>query len=735
MSKYKISGGFTDSQDNQSDFTNKYSVSDSGPYIAVVKNTTDPLRMGRLGVIIPALAKTDGLKASAEQITWCQYLSPFYGATPFRALGNQPYNGPQQKSYGMWAIPPDVDTNVLVIFAKGEKGQNTAFWIGCVQEPLTNQMVPGFGSSTKTAKPAEVAEGAETTKLDTYGTDVLPATEKNKNVYGDAEEIENLSNWKHPINQELTDQLMVQGLITDPVRGTTTSSARRDTPSGVFGFNTPGPVAADSRILNIGVGGTAVAVDRSLGQSFVMDDGDENGINQQIRLRSASGHQLLLNDTQKVIYLSNGSGNSWIEMSEEGKISIYAKDGFNLRADGNFDLHSGGDINFHAKENIKFTAEKEITTNAEVSNNIIGGNYVFVSSPEGIVQTWATQGISSSTGGTQRHGASGNIDLAGSQVHLNSTGNDPSWGPNWLNANAAGIFTDDSQNDVNINVGASALLEANTKATKTTVPRLVTHEPYTRAPSATIENVSQWQNEAEWRKLSQTPGTLEYMAQQNRLSTSEYQRHLQYVADTKKYINDFEKKPIITVKNVNVALQDWKNLSNQIKSKNIKLSTKQINILRQSGIYDAREARIAGQSIEENVKGNASAIVSKMNRYVKDFEGLDFNKKNINLDTAKKLSDTFTSNYNKLYNVKTVVNNLNKDNLQQILVQNVVGGNITSVATKIADTFFYKGGSGVPDMISGGGFSGGFSQGVTQVAKSFKSGISRAIGKFTSLFG
>ena len=180
-------------------------------------------------------------------------------------------------------------------------------------------------STTKTAKPAEVAEGAETTKLDTYGTDVLPATEKNKNVYGDAEEIENLSNWKHPINQELTDQLMVQGLITDPVRGTTTSSARRDTPSGVFGFNTPGPVAADSRILNIGVGGTAVAVDRSLGQSFVMDDGDENGINQQIRLRSASGHQLLLNDTQKVIYLSNGSGNSWIEMSEEGKISIYAK--------------------------------------------------------------------------------------------------------------------------------------------------------------------------------------------------------------------------------------------------------------------------------------------------------------------------------------------------------------------------------------------------------------------------
>jgi hypothetical protein len=55
-----------------------------------------------------------------------------------------------QQSYGMWAVPPDIDTTVLVIFAKGENTNANAFWMGCVQDPMTNQMVPGNGSSTKT---------------------------------------------------------------------------------------------------------------------------------------------------------------------------------------------------------------------------------------------------------------------------------------------------------------------------------------------------------------------------------------------------------------------------------------------------------------------------------------------------------------------------------------------------------------------------------------------------------
>ena len=72
------STGFTDTHDNQKRFGDNYMDKDSGPYIAVVKVTEDPLRMGRLGVNIPALSNTVNPKPS--QLIWCQYLSPFYGA-------------------------------------------------------------------------------------------------------------------------------------------------------------------------------------------------------------------------------------------------------------------------------------------------------------------------------------------------------------------------------------------------------------------------------------------------------------------------------------------------------------------------------------------------------------------------------------------------------------------------------------------------------------------------------
>ena len=186
MANYKLSGGFSDTQDNEKDFSNKYSVADSGPYVGVIKDTEDPLRMGRLGVVIPALAHTDASDSKESELIWCQYLSPFYGAKPFKAVSKtDPYSSAvNQTSYGMWAIPPDIDTNVLVIFAKGDKNASSAFWIGCIQEPLTNHMVPGNASSTHTALGVDqVGDVGLEGKNEIYGTNMVPALEKNKKVY------------------------------------------------------------------------------------------------------------------------------------------------------------------------------------------------------------------------------------------------------------------------------------------------------------------------------------------------------------------------------------------------------------------------------------------------------------------------------------------------------------------------------------------------------------------------
>ena len=487
---YKIGGGFSDTQDNSKNFNQKGSSNDAGPYIAVVKNTIDPLKMGRLGVVIPELSKTDGHDINPSQIIWCQYLSPFYGAKPFKANTKDPSEGPQQRSYGMWAIPPDVDTNVLVIFAKGEKGQNSAFWMGCIQEPLTNQMIPGNGSSENTINNSNKISNRERqiganagSKIKNYGTNFLPIQEKNKKRYGDGETNLTMDKWEFPVNTVLADQLLAEGLIKDDTRGTTSSSARRETPSRVFGWNTPGGISKDSRELNIGVNNMPIQVDRDLGHCFVMDDGDVSGSNKLARIRTASGHQLLMHDTDGVVYLANGSGKAFIEMSKDGTISIYSASGINIRSGGDFNVHSDTNVNFHARGSLNFTSEQNVNLNAGFNVNTMAKNSIQNSS-QGAVRTYAGSVLSSYSGGGTMVGAGGQVHMAGSQVHMNSIPAFKSWGPSWLvpEHGSVGIITTDGK-DIDIEKPIKEGGKPNTMDVTTTVSDFVTHEPYTRTSS------------------------------------------------------------------------------------------------------------------------------------------------------------------------------------------------------------------------------------------------------------
>ena len=478
---YTDSRGFTDSQDNQKSFNEKYVDNDPGPYLATVKTAVDPLRMGRLGVNIPALTNTTDPKAS--QITWCQYLSPFYGVKSLKATSKtDPYDfKATQQSYGMWAVPPDIDTTVLVIFAKGENTNANAFWMGCVQDPMTNQMVPGNGSTDKTRVAAGNTDFSQN-KQELYGTDVVPAGEKNRNMFGPGDTISSADKWNYPINDILAKQLELEGLIQDQIRGTTTSSARRETPSQVFGWNTPGRIRADSEPKNIGLNGAPVKTDRETGHSFVMDDGAADGTNQLTRLRTASGHQLLMHDTEGVVYLANGSGKAFIEMDRDGTISVYSDGGINMRSGRDFNVHSDMNINFHAKGAINFTSETNVALNAEGYVFAMGEKGILNSSQKGSVRNYARDGISSFTDGTQLHGASGRIDLAGSQVHFNSVGASSTWGPGWLKPDAIGIKVTEGLIDIDDD-NALAQGKPNKIENKTTVSDFVTHEPYDRQSS------------------------------------------------------------------------------------------------------------------------------------------------------------------------------------------------------------------------------------------------------------
>ncbi len=487
----RVTSGFTDTHNNQGDFPKKYQVDNPGPFIAQVKFTNDPLKMGRLGVNVPALSNTS--TPTSSQIIWCQYLSPFYGAKSIHAVDeiNAYDYKSTQHSYGLWAVPPDIDTEVLVIFAKGEKGVSNAFWIGCIQKPLVNQQIPAHGASENTSKAAEQQEASESSKKETYGTDLLPAGEKNMKMYAGGETLSNASDWNYPVNDLLSDQMLKQGLVQDPVRGPITSSARRESPSRVFGISTPGAIRSDSRLLKIGLDGTSVRTDRNPGHSFVMDDGDLNDKNQLTRIKTASGHQILMHDTEGTVYIANGSGKAFIEMDKEGRVSVFSDKGISLRSKGDFNLHSDENIQFHARKNIRFTAEKNLVLNSEKFVYVMGDSGILNASQNGSVRHYGKDGITSYTPGPQMHGAGGRIDFAGSQVHMNSRGASNYWGPYWLKPDhqKVGItITKDKEIDIDSRRPINGT-KINKKKTTTTVfdnksntiyPAFVTHEPYQR---------------------------------------------------------------------------------------------------------------------------------------------------------------------------------------------------------------------------------------------------------------
>lgn len=465
-----------------------------GPYIAVVKNNRDPLYMGRLQVNIPALSKTTD--PVADNLITCEYLSPFFGNkdVAYNIPGSTKYTA-SQHSYGFWAVPPDIGTKVLVILAEGKMDQ--AFWIGCVQDPVTNHMVPGIAASEKTwDKSSGGAAGqfsADVDKQKTYGTTNVPSGELNR---ADPKASPGLDykKFNKPIHP-LANILAEQGLSADDVRGTTSSSARRETPSQVFGFSTPGPIDTSTTEQPVGVKDQPRNdfVSRGIGHTFVMDDGDVEGKNQLTRLRTASGHQLLMNDSDGVVYLANGSGKAWIEMEKNGKISIYSDRGISIRSEGDFNLHSDKNINFHAKEKINFTAEENVVLNAEQYVYVMGDSGILNASHNGSVRHYATDGITSFTKGTQLHGAGSRIDLAGSQVHFNSVKAKTTWGPEWLKPDAGKVDLKPTEDKIDIDAqqplknGEPNKIKGKTTVKDSKTNRIssafVTHEPYDRTAS------------------------------------------------------------------------------------------------------------------------------------------------------------------------------------------------------------------------------------------------------------
>lgn len=346
-----------------------------GPFLARVISHLDPTYMGMLEVELlrPVGNSGDGAEGQLHQV---KMMTPFYGVTSSEFLGKEDDYNNTQKSYGMWFVPPDVGTTVVVIFIDADPKRG--YWIGCVPDESMNFMVPGMAATQQTVD----------------GKGRVPVAEYNKVVHDKVENPTVIKKPKHPI----ATVLEAQGLLKDDIRGITTSSARREVPSMVFGISTPGPVDKRSNAKKGKVGKKEHKVDnvfvsRLGGTTFVMDDGDDKFIrkkpagsappeyvavgqgekggdptiphNELFRIRTRTGHQILLHNSEDLIYIGNARGTTWIELTSNGKIDIYAQDSVSLHTMTDLNVTADRDINFVAERNINMSATGYIKMTAK----------------------------------------------------------------------------------------------------------------------------------------------------------------------------------------------------------------------------------------------------------------------------------------------------------------------------------------------------------------------------------
>lgn len=396
-----------------------------GVYLATVVSNLDPTYMGVLQV---SLSRGVGGNNTAGQLVDVRYTTPSYGVTNEKHTTEvDDYNG-TQKSYGMWMSPPELGTTGIVAFTNGDT--KYGYWMGCVPDYNMNFMIPGNAATKFNIADTNTTAGKR-----------IPVAEYNKKVNtGNYPDTTRINKPQHPLAKVLDSQ----GLIQDDIRGITSSSVRRESPTMVAGISTPGPADKQpgARRAPVGKQGAEVPnfpVSRLGGTTFVMDDGDAQFLrmtdaaegppkyesleqlpkgtaptgkvtiphNELVRIRTRTGHQILMHNSEDLIYIGNAKGTTWIELTSNGKIDIYAEDSISIHTKNDFNFHADRDINMHAGRNVNVKADGKMQMETV-------GDYNLVIGKDGKITTTGNLDVSSKTNSLT---ASGNTNIKSGGTH------------------------------------------------------------------------------------------------------------------------------------------------------------------------------------------------------------------------------------------------------------------------------------------------------------------------------
>ncbi|AFC21684.1 baseplate hub subunit and tail lysozyme [Cronobacter phage vB_CsaM_GAP32] len=383
--------------------------------LATVMDNRDPTRTGKLKVWIQNSQSDRDSKGS--WIT-ASYLSPFAGRTP-GTPGAESY---QQfpKGYGFWGVPPDVGVTVAVFFANGNI--HDCWWFACGYDDRMNTMVPG----------------SATQKLPDSGYDMpVPITDYDRNT------LQTQIDQKY-INVPLVEGLKKQNLLYDEQKGIPNRSSTRQTISTVYGLSSP---RGNSFIVDDGFTESELTApswdddpdsyqDTQFGNP-VNDTTVGLRKNEGIVLRTRSGAQFLLSESDGNVFLINRDGTARFEMTADGQITVHSDKSITIRTDEDFNLSVARDMNVEIGRNLNVHTQADTKLNlvgkldAIVNGQVVintGADLRLVAAASIRVQSGASTNITSGentaikTGSTMDVTAPSSINLSGGGTNFNISG-------------------------------------------------------------------------------------------------------------------------------------------------------------------------------------------------------------------------------------------------------------------------------------------------------------------------
>lgn len=356
----------------------------SFPSVGIVINTDDPLQQGRVQVFCPAFG--DNPKKLLH-LPWCAYVSPFIGSIKNSCFTRGVMDGPEKTEgavqYGFWAIP-ELGSHAVVSCLDGDARRR--IYMGSLPEHQENNTlhhgkfvwgeggIPN-GPLSSDGSPIEpiYTNVGEAFKQDRESREwrsriadyQVSAIRKDIGEVPNETKEDYLDQQYDEISEAEPDGWVKPKLGSHGYDWTSFKNMGEMMASKVFGFSSPGFHA------------------------FTLDD---RPFNSRGKWRSATGHMILLDDTNERIYIMTNKGKSWVEMDSSGNIDIYsdrrismnAKKGFNFTTDDTFRVHAKKGIHLYSGNNISQSdldnppEDGEIRIQAENDLHLITNNVLRV---------------------------------------------------------------------------------------------------------------------------------------------------------------------------------------------------------------------------------------------------------------------------------------------------------------------------------------------------------------------